>query len=128
METSTSKIADQDYFVGKWQNTKTYSIIAGRKVVQSPSECDQKSYWNFIKDKGILKQSHFTATGNNCESFISDDLGTVSLDQNQMTYVVTDMVFSVQINIISKNQFVLMTKELDAGKMVDMELIYTKMK
>lgn len=128
LESSTGKIADADYFVGKWQNTKTYHLIAGKKVLQSASKCNQKSYWKFIKDKGVLKHSHFTATGDNCERFASEAFGTVNLHQNQMTYVISDMVFSVKINILSKDEFVLMTKELDEGEMVEVELIYTKMK
>lgn len=128
LESSIGKIADADYFVGNWQNTKTYHVLTGKKVVQSPTNCNQKSYWKFKKEEGILKQSRFTATGKNCERFVSTNFGTVTLDNNQMTYFIDDVVISVKINVLSIDEFVLMTKQLDAGKMVEVELIYTRMK
>lgn len=128
LESSTGKIADADYFVGNWQNTKTYHVLAGKKVVQRPTNCNQKSYWKFKKEEGFLKQSRFTATGKDCERFVSTNFGTVTLDNNQMTYFHDDIVISVKINVLSKDEFALMTRELVAGKLIDVELIYTKMK
>ena len=128
LESSTGKIADADYFVGNWQNTKTYHVLAGKKVVQSPTNCNQKSYWKFKKEEGFLKQSRFTATGKDCERFVSTNFGTVTLDNNQMTYFHDDIVISVKINVLSKDEFALMTRELVAGKLIDVELIYTRMK
>lgn len=128
LKNSTGKIVDEDYFVGNWQNTKTYHVLTGKKVVQSPTNCNQKSYWKFKKEEGILKQSRFTATGKDCERFVSANFGTVTLDNNQMTYFHDDIVISVKINVLSQDEFALMTRELVAGNLIDVELIYTRMK
>ncbi len=128
LEYPTSKIADQNYFVGSWKNSKTYHITAEKKEVQPQKECAQKSYWKFTKEKEILKQSKFTATGKDCERFISTSFGTVTLDQNKMNYFVDDVLYSVKIQVISQDEFTLITRDFVAGKMVEVEEVFEKIK
>lgn len=128
LENPSSKIADENYFIGSWKNTKTYHTMNGKKELQPQIECSEKSYWKFTKDKEILKQSKFTATGENCERFISTTFGTVNLDNQQMNYFVNDVLYSVKISIVSDDEFTLTTRDFIAGKMIQVEETFEKIK
>lgn len=121
-------IENPDYFVGSWFKTKVTADIGRKKIVQPQTICQKKSYWKFKKENGMLKHSRFSAKGKNCNDFASTNFGSVQLEGNQMRYVIDDVVYVVQIKIISTTEFILMTKYLIDGKMHDVEETYTKAK
>ncbi|WP_417429688.1 hypothetical protein [Halpernia sp.] len=126
LETISSQTLDENYFVGNWQNSKTYFTSENKKELQASQECDKNSYWKFIKENGILKQSKFTAKGENCRQFISTTYGRVKIENNMMTYFVDDVNYTVKIKIISTTEFVVMTSDYIGGKMVSIEKTFTK--
>lgn len=128
LEEQSSRTADDDYFVGNWMKSKIFVNNAEGRKLQSQDRCSQKSYWKFAKVNKILKQSKFTAKGKNCETFISTTFGNVVLENNQMNYFVDDVLYSVKIQIISDDEFVLEKKDFISGKMVQVEEIFEKIK
>ena len=96
------------------------------KQLQTQNDCQKKSYWKFVKENETLKQSQFTAKGENCENFISTDYGVASIKENFLNYFVNDVHYSMKIDIISPNKFSLTTQDLIGGKMVSIEKIYRK--
>ena len=128
LEDQSSRTADDDYFVGNWMKSKIFVINGEGRKLQNQDRCSQKSYWKFAKVNKILKQSKFTAKGKNCEAFISTTFGNVVLENNQMNYFVDDVLYSVKIQIISDDEFVIEKKDFIEGKMVQVEEIFEKIK
>ncbi|MDP2454285.1 MULTISPECIES: hypothetical protein [unclassified Kaistella] len=126
LEISNSEIPNQKYFVGKWYNTETYYVTGNNKKLQSQSNCQSNSYWDFQIENDILKQSKFTAKGKNCSEFISTHNGSVIFTDHEMQYFVDDVMYSVTIKVISDQKFILMTKDFIGKKNVVIEKTYEK--
>lgn len=126
LESTSTKLTDQQYFVGSWYRTETNFIKQNTKQVQPQTNCEKKSYWKFIEEKGVLKQSKFTAKGKNCDEFASTTFGSVNFTHDDMQYFVDDVLYSVKVNIISDQKFSLMTSDVIDGKKVEIETIYEK--
>ena len=123
---SMTKITNPIYFVGNWYNTQTYYLQNGEKKLQAKSNCETKSYWKFREEKGLLKQSKFTAKGKNCTEFASTSFGPVNFTENDMQYFVDDVLYSVRVNVISDQKFSLMTTDVIEGKKLEIEKVYEK--
>jgi hypothetical protein len=126
LEKSFTKITNPQYFIGNWYNTQTYYLQNGERKLQALRNCDGKSYWKFQEEKGLLKQSKFTAKGKNCDEFVSTTLGRVNFTDFDMQYFVDDVLYAVKVNIISEQKFSLITTDVIAGKKVEIEKIYEK--
>ncbi|QOW11517.1 hypothetical protein Q73A0000_14635 [Kaistella flava (ex Peng et al. 2021)] len=126
LETSSSELPNQKYFVGKWYNTETYYIIGNKKKLQPQSSCQSNSYWDFTIENEVLKQSIFRAKGKNCSEFISTNYCTVIFTDNVMQYFVDDVMYSVHIKVISDHKFILITKDFIGDKNVDIQKTYEK--
>ena len=128
VELKTTNIENPKYFIGNWFNTKTIAINGAEKQLQTQTNCEKTSYWKFVYNNNILKQSLFTAKGKNCSEYISTNFGIVDFREDNMIYRTDDVVFSVRIRIISDTEFILMTKNLINGKLKDIEKTYIKSK
>lgn len=126
LETSMPKITNPQYFVGNWCNTQAYYLQNGERKLQALRNCEGKSYWKFQEEKGLLKQSKYTAKGENCTEFISTTFGRVNFTDFDMQYFVDDVLYSAKVNIISDQKFLLLTNDIIDGKKVEIEKTYEK--
>ena len=99
---------------------------SGERKLQPLKNCEKKSYWKFQEEKGLLKQSKFTAKGQNCAEFIFTTFGTVNFIEDKMRYLTDDVLYSVKFQMISDHKFSLKTNDVIAGKIVEIEKIYEK--
>ena len=125
-DTSFTKVPNQKYFVGTWYVVEKSFTHENTKEIQPQSNCEKKSYWKFIEEKGILKQSKFTAKGKDCSEYISTTTGRVIFKDYDFQYFTDDVLYSEKIKVISDKKFAIITSDYIAGKPVQIEKIYQK--